>query len=110
MSLSEELDEIARLSHGHTPLPWIVRDDGQSYAMPIIDAPSVGRGYFAGIATATQRDSNPQHGGGISMRVALANGHLMAHAPRLLEICQEQAAKIKELEARICNPGGCPIL
>lgn len=91
------LEEIEALVAGCTPSPWVIRDDGQSYAMPIIDSPNVGKGYFASIGQATQRDPNPVHGGGISIQTATANGHLMAHAPRLLEICREQAAR----EARL---------
>lgn len=73
------------VSAKHTPGPWNVRDDGMSYACPIIDAPSVGKGYFASIATATQRDPHPQHGGWISMATAEANACLIAAAPDLLE-------------------------
>ena len=29
---------------------------------------------------------------------------------RLLEICREQAARIKALEGQLCEPGKCPIL
>lgn len=97
------LEEIEALSAGCTPSPWVIRDDGQSYMMPIIDSPNVGKGYFASIGQATQRDPNPIHGGGISIETATANGHLMAHAPRLLEICREQAARIKRLEKQIAD-------
>ena len=73
------------MSAKHTPGPWNVRDDGMSYVCPIIDAPSVGKGYYASIATVTQRDPHPQHGGGISMATAEANARLIAAAPDLLE-------------------------
>ena len=104
------LEEIEALATLATPGLWHVREDCQSYMMPIIDAPSVGRGYWASIATATQRDPHPQHGGGVSIQTATANGYLMAHAPRLLEICREQAARIKALEGQLCEPGKCPTL
>lgn len=93
------LEEIEALVAGRTPSPWVIRDDGQSYAMPIIDSPNVGKGYFASIGHATQRDPNPVYGGGISIQTATANGHLMAHAPRLLEIAQEMRARLAEWES-----------
>lgn len=103
------LEEIEALAAGCTPSPWVIRDDGQSYMMPIIDAPSVGKGYFASIGHATQRDPNPVHGGGISIQTATANGYLMAYAPRLLEICREQGARIRDLEGILGNAGQADI-
>ena len=103
MSAEMTLEEIEALSAGCTPSPWVIRDDGQSYMMPIIDSPTVGKGYFASIGQATQRDPNPVHGGGISIQTATANGHLMASAPRLLEIAQEQAAEIARLKQYTCE-------
>ena len=99
------LEEIEALAAKATPGPWHVREDGQSYIMPIIDAPSVGKGYYASIATATQRDPHPHYGGGVSIETATANGYLMAHAPRLLEICREQGARIRDLEGILGNAG-----
>ena len=68
----------------HTPGPWAVRDDGMDYTCPIIDSPSVGKGYYASIATATQRDPHPREGGGIPIATARANARLIAAAPDLL--------------------------
>ena len=73
------------MSAKHTPGPWAVRDDGMDYTCPIIDSPSVGRGYYASIATATQRDPHPREGGGIPIATARANARLIAAAPDLME-------------------------
>ena len=100
------LEEIEAIAANATPGPWHVREDGQSYIMPIIDAPSVGKGYYASIATATQRDPHPHYGGGVSIETATANGYLMAHAPRLLEICREQGARLAEWELFRAQFGG----
>lgn len=69
----------------HTPAPWVVREDGQSYVVPIIDSPNVGKRYWASLATVTQRDPHPTEGGGISLATAYANARLIAAAPDLLE-------------------------
>lgn len=72
----------------HTPGPWAVRDDGYDYPCPPIDAEAVGRGYYASVANAIQRDPHPQHGGGISRQTAAANARLIAAAPDLLAACR----------------------
>ena len=87
------------MSAKHTPGPWIVRDDGMDYVCPIIDSPSVGKGYYASIATATQRDPHPREGGGIPIATARANARLIAAAPDLL------AAMEKAVE-HYGKPGG----
>ena len=87
------------MSAKHTPGPWAVRDDGMDYACPIIDSPSVGRGYYASIATATQRDPHPREGGGIPIATARANARLIAAAPDLL-------AALEKAVERYGKPGG----
>jgi hypothetical protein len=64
------------MSDQHTPGPWVVRD--ADTMCPVIDSPNVGKGYWASLATATQRDPHPREGGGISMEMARANARLMA--------------------------------
>ena len=74
----------------HTPGPWVVRD--ADTMCPVIDSPNVGKGYWASLATATQRDPHPREGGGISMETARANARLIAAAPELLEALEELIA------------------
>ena len=87
------------MSAAHTPGPWIVRDDEMDYACPIIDSASVGRGYYASIATATQRDPHPREGGGISIATARANARLIAAAPDLLAALEKAVERCDEPEA-----------
>jgi len=56
-----------------------------------------------------------QSGGGnhpkdLGKSEAEANAALMANAPRLLAIAQEQRAEIARLKAQLCEPGKCPVL
>jgi hypothetical protein len=71
------------MSDQHTPGPWVVRD--ADTMCPVIDSPNVGKGYWASLATATQRDPHPREGGGISMEMARANARLISAAPDLLK-------------------------
>ena len=87
------------MSAKHTPGPWIVRDNGEGWVCPIIDSPSVGGGYYASIATATQRDPHPREGGGISTTTARANARLIAAAPDLL-------AALEKAVEHYGKPGG----
>lgn len=103
MTAKMTLEEIEGLAKNATPAPWIVRDDGHAYAMPIIDSPHVGNGYFASIATVTQRDKNPQHGGEVKLETAEANAALIVQVWRLLEIAREQRETIRKLQQFSCE-------
>ena len=67
-----------------------------------LNAISVGRGYYGTIGTATQRDSHPRHGGGITEKQADANGKLWAGAP---ELAAALAALVERYERK---HGHCP--
>ena len=87
------------MSAKHTPGPWIVRDNGEGWVCPVIDSPNIGKGYFASLATATQRDPHPREGGGISTTTARANARLIAAAPDLL-------AALEKAVGHYGKPGG----
>jgi len=78
----------------HTPGPWTVNGDG---TCATIRAESVGIGYYSIIATVTQRDPHPEHGGGVDEKTMQANAELIASAPALLEANQEYESVIKNL-------------
>lgn len=65
----------------HTPGPWTASGNSSDYNSRIIRSDLVGMGYYGIIATATQRDSNPVHGGGIDHDTANANARLIAASP-----------------------------
>jgi hypothetical protein len=65
----------------HTPGPWKTWNDS---ACPQIRSDAVGSGYYGTIASVTQRDEHPVHGGAVSHQQATANACLIAAAPELL--------------------------
>lgn len=69
----------------HTPGPWAVKADS---ICPQVLSDSIGTGYYGILASVTQRDPHPQHGGGIPMATTLANARLIAASPDLLNMLQ----------------------
>lgn len=75
----------------YTPGPWVVADIGANCLLvrgcvPVGESATPNqREYFSNLATVTQRDPHPMHGGGISAKETLANARLISAAPDLLE-------------------------
>lgn len=78
----------------HTPGPLTYAETTGGYT---IRSESVGKGYFSSVGHATQRDPNPQHGGGISHETAEANARLWSTAPDLLEALRRARSYVSML-------------
>jgi hypothetical protein len=71
-----------------TPGPWAVKNFGSNCLLiegqvQTSGAPAESNAYYSCIASVTQRDEHPRHGGGISRKMCAANARLMAAAPDL---------------------------
>jgi len=89
------------MQHKHTPGPWTVEDIGTDCLfirgnVPQDAANAELRGYYSNIATVTQRGPHPRYGGGIERATTLANAHLIAASPELLQALAETLAFCEE--------------
>ena len=85
-----------------TPGEWVVEDLGINCFLISGEVEQAGttgpeRDYYNRIASVTQRDPHPTHGGGISRAEALANARAMAQAKNLLNDLLAVLAECKEM-------------
>ena len=92
MSAEMTLEEIERLSEGRTPGDWRIAPVGD-YASGGINIDAGTGGYICLIDGSAESPSEHSR----------ADANLIAHAPRLLEIAQEQAAEITRLKQYTCD-------
>lgn len=92
MTNKATLEEIERLSEGRTPGNWRVAPVGD-YANGGINIDAGTGGYICLIDGSAE----------FPIEHSRADANLIAHAPRLLEIAQEQAAEIARLKQYTCE-------
>lgn len=86
----------------YTRGPWAVEDIGANCFLITGQVDQSGtsgaeRSYYNRIASVTQRDPHPVHQGGIDRATALANAHMFASAPELVEELQLLLDEFKDL-------------
>lgn len=74
----------------------------------VIRSDAVGTGYYGAIATVTQRDPHPVHGGGVSQVTAEANAALFVAAPKMHEALLTTRDNIRSLNAARLDRGIAP--